>query len=91
MTTELGTGEQSGTLPIPEELVEAAVLYAEVLDLDRSAVLLRWLRAGAEREMLKLLSDGEISTGKFVEVMGDYLLRRASPGSKARVRNRAYR
>ena len=70
MTTELSQGDQSRALPVPDELMDAANLYAELADLDLSTVLQSWLRIGAERELLQLVSDGELSTGKFVEIMG---------------------
>ena len=70
MTSKLSKGNQSITLQIPEELVKSADLYAELLDMDRATVLLHWLQTGAEREMLQLVSEGDLSTGKFVEVMG---------------------
>ena len=70
MATRSSKENQSITLQIPEELVKSADLYAELLDMDRATVLLHWLQTGAEREMLQLVSEGELSTGKFVEVMG---------------------
>lgn len=60
---------QTITLQIPEELVNSADLYGKLLGLNQSAALLQWLRAGGERAMLQLVNKGELSTGKFVEVM----------------------
>ena len=70
MTAKSGRGNQTVTLEVPEELIKSAELYSELTGIDKGTALFRWLQAGAEREMLQLVSDGELSTGKFVEVMG---------------------
>lgn len=58
------------SLPVPEELVRSAEFVGEELGWDSHEILLQWLRAGTEREMLKMVSAGELSTGKFVELLG---------------------
>ena len=61
---------QSILLDVPEELVRSADFVGESTGQDRCAMLLKWLQAGAEREMLQLVSEGELSTGKFVHLLG---------------------
>ena len=70
MTIQLSKGNNGLPLEIPDELVQAADLYSNLTQTDSSTVLLRWLRNGSERELLQLVSDGELSMGKFIEVMG---------------------
>ena len=70
MTSKESKPNQSVTLEVPEELIRSADFVGELVSQDRCAMLLRWLQAGAEREMLQLVSDGELSTGKFVELLG---------------------
>ena len=70
MTEKVDKKTQQISLAVPEELVRSADFVGEGTGQDRCALLLRWLQAGAEREMLQMVSGAELSTGKFVEVMG---------------------
>ena len=70
MTEPTGKKAQAISLPVPEELARSAEFVGKELGWDSSELLLHWLRTGAEREMLQLVSDGELSTGKFVELLG---------------------
>ena len=70
MTSGTGNKDQELSLPVSEHLLRSAELCCELIGMDISTMLHRWLQAGAEREMLKLVSDGELSTGKFVELLG---------------------
>ena len=70
MTEKVNQETQLIPLEIPEELVRSADFVGELTGLDRCAMLLYWLQAGAEREMLQLVSDGKLSTGKFVHLLG---------------------
>ena len=70
MNSQKNQLNQTVTLDIPEELARSADFVGELTGQDGCAMLLQWLKAGAEREMLQLVSDGELSTGKFVELLG---------------------
>lgn len=70
MTEPTSKKTQMISLPVPEELVRSANFVSKELGWDTSDLLLHWLRAGTEREMLKMVSAGELSTGKFVELLG---------------------
>ena len=51
-------------------LRQAAALCGDLQRRDPAAVLQEWLTRGAERELLQLVSAGELSTGKMVELLG---------------------
>ncbi|MYC28889.1 MAG: hypothetical protein F4X65_02210 [Chloroflexi bacterium] len=70
MTRKLSKKNQITSLEIPLELSSCAELFSEITGIDKSDALLDWLRSGAEREMLRLVSEGELSAGKFVELLG---------------------
>jgi hypothetical protein len=57
-------------LSVPEGLMQAAELYGRLSQMERSTVLRHWIRQGSERELLQLVSDGQLSTGKLVEWLG---------------------
>ena len=70
MTTK-PTPAEAGLLPdISPGLLQAADLCGDLQRADRAAILLEWLRQGAERELLHLVSAGELSAGKMVELLG---------------------
>lgn len=70
MTTK-PTPAEAGLLPdISPGLLQAADLCGDLQRADRAAILLEWLRQGAERELLQRVSAGELSTGKMVELLG---------------------
>ena len=54
-------------LSVPEGLLLAADLYSRLSQIERSTVLRHWIRQGSERELLQLVSDGQLSTGKLAE------------------------
>ena len=70
MTERMNKETQLISLAVPEEIVRLADFIGESTGQDRCALLLRWLQAGAERETLRMVSAGELSTGKFVELLG---------------------
>ena len=70
MTTK-PTPAEAGLLPdISPGLLQAADLCGDLQRADRAAILLEWLRQGAERELLQRVSAGELSAGKMVELLG---------------------
>ena len=70
MTTK-PTPAEAGLLPdISPGLLQAADLCGDLQRADRAAILLEWLRLGAERELLQRVSAGELSAGKMVELLG---------------------
>ena len=70
MTKQMNKETQQISLAVAEEIVRLADFVGESTGQDRCALLLRWLQAGAERETLRMVSAGELSTGKFVELLG---------------------
>ena len=70
MNDKFGENTNQLSLQVPEELLKSAEFCGALTGIDKSTMILQWLQSGAERAMLQLVCDGDLSTGKFVELLG---------------------
>lgn len=69
MTSQLSAENQTTSLLVPELIGQTAVMFSGLLDTNTSELLLEWLNRGFERGLLQMVSEGQLSVGRLVEIL----------------------
>ena len=69
MTSQLSAENQNTSMLVPELIDQTAIMFSGLLNTDTSDLLQEWLRHGFERGLLQMVSDGQLSVGRLVEIL----------------------